>query len=256
MNRDPHNELQCSQFEALLADALDDTYAAETGLEAGIQAMPGESKRAFLAHRQSCSVCGPLFAEAQRGMLLLHSLEEIEPPKNLVHNILAATSGAEETAPRTADSRQAGWLERLRYSLRPTLGGLLHSRFATSFCMAFFSLSLTLTLAGVRVDDLLKAAAHPSTLRRSVVLEYTQVEAKFMRYYDNMRLVYEVESRVQQLKKAVAPQNSNTNDNKPEQQNDNRPVPSTRPEQEENSSEQRDSNVIAKSTMQVQGAQL
>jgi len=41
-----------------------------------------------------------------------------------------------------------GWLESVRRSFRPSLAGLMRSRFATSFAMAFFSLSLTLTLAG------------------------------------------------------------------------------------------------------------
>ncbi len=244
MNRDPHNGLQCSQFEALLADALDD--ASE---------LPSDLRQAFLAHRQDCAVCGPLLAEAQRGMSLLRSLEEIDPPKNLVHNILAATSQA-EVSPEREGVRPAGWLEGLRHALRPPLAGMLHSRFATSFAMAFFSVSLTLSLAGVNFGEILKAAAHPSTFRRTVVLQYTQVEAKVMSYYDNMRVVYEWESRVQQLRKVVAPQTTTPNGSKPDQQNQNRPVPNTSPEQEENTSEQRDNSVIARSSMKLQGAQL
>jgi len=97
--------------------------------------------------------------------------------------------------------------------------------------MAFFSLSLTLTLAGVKISDLAKVDWRPSALRRSVVLQFNNVEASVMRYYDNMRLVYEVQSRVQQFKKATAPQNNNNN--KPEQQNLNRPGEPGRPEKQE-----------------------
>jgi predicted anti-sigma-YlaC factor YlaD len=75
--------MECSQFEALLADALDGTLRAE-------------ARGAFDAHRQSCGVCGPMFLETREGMLLLEAVPELEPPRNLVHNILAATSLAEK----------------------------------------------------------------------------------------------------------------------------------------------------------------
>lgn len=261
MNQDPHNGLRCSQFEALLADALDEAEAdLDTGVhQAGggaLAQLPSDVRRAFLAHRQDCAVCGPLFAEAQRGMQLLRSLSELEPPKNLVHNILAATSHVGASAEREA-GHEPGWLARTQHWLRPVFSGLLHSRFATSFAMAFFSVSLTLSLAGVNFGEIAKAMAHPSTFRRTVVLQYTQVEAKVMSYYDNMRVVYEWESRVQQLRKAVAPaQNSNTNDGKPDQQNQNRPAPNSRPEQEENYSQESYSDVIAASILQLRGAYL
>lgn len=269
MNRDPQNGLQCSQFEALLADALDDADAgadagpspkadAETGSGA-LTALRAEVREAFEAHRQSCADCRASFAEALEGMLLLREIADVEPPKNLVHNILAATSLAEAPAQAAAKGVQrAGWAQRLLRSFRPATAGFLRSRFAASFCMAFFSLSLTLNLAGVKVVDLLNAAQHPSTVRKSLVLEYTNVEAKVMRYYDNMRLVYEVREvrlRLQELKKVTTPQNNNNN-NRPEQQNWNHSAPRQHQEEQENLSQERNSSLIAQSTMHREGAQL
>lgn len=245
MNRNLQDGMPCSQFEALLADALDRAADAEAGA-----VLPPGSAEAFESHRLSCPVCAPLYAEAREGMLLLRALEEVEPPRNLVHNILAATSRA-EAATQGVGSRvrtQAGWLDKLGRTLRPTVAGLLRSRFVTSFCMAFFSISLTLSLAGVKVTEI---PWRPSALRKSVVLGYTQIEAKVMRYYDNMRLVYEVQSQVQRLKKAATPaQNDNKDNNQPEQQNRN-----PRPE-EENYSQDRDSSLMAQSAMKHQGALL
>ena len=251
MNQDPQNGLRCTQFEALLAEALDlasadaargMNAAAAPGQAGGLELaqFPEDVRQAFLAHRQECAVCGPLFAEAQRGMMLLQSLEEVEPPKNLMHNILAATSLAEASASSSSarEGRRLGWPARFAYWARPAFAGMLHSRFAASFAMAFFSVSLTLNLAGVKVVDIVKAVRHPIVFRRNVVLQYTQAEAKVVSYYENMRVVYEVESRVQKLRKAVAPQNDKNNDTKPEQQNQNRPAPDRRPEQEENTSQQ------------------
>jgi hypothetical protein len=232
MTKDPQNGLQCSQFEALLADALDLYLEGGPEAIAAGSALTADQRRAFEAHRQSCAICGPMFAEVQQGMALLRGLPEIDPPKNLVHNILARTSRAENIADTTGAVAPAVGARRWLNSLRPRFRVLPHSRFATSFAMAFFSLSLTLTLAGVKITDLAKVDWRPSALRKSVVLQFTNVEARVMRYYDNMRLVYEVQSRVQQFKKATAPQNNNNN--KPEQQNRNRHLPGNQgPEKQE-----------------------
>jgi hypothetical protein len=217
MTQNFQNELQCSQFEALLADALDGERSSLTA----------DVRQAFDAHGKTCPLCGPLWIETQQGMLLLRSLEEQEPPKNLVHNILAATSmQGQETVVlgrNDAPREKTGWLVRVRRSISyaPLL---LRSRFATSFVMAFFSLSVTLSLAGVRIGDVSKIDWHPTALRKSVVLQYTQVESRVQRYYENMRLVYEVESRVRGIKKAVAPSGEGEgkkDDNKQEHQNRN-----------------------------------
>ena len=97
------------------------------------------------------------------------------------------------------------WTWRLRHFVSKPFGGVLQPRFVTSFAMAFFSLSLTLTLAGVRIKDLARVDLRPSSIKKAVVLEYTQIESKVVKYYENMRVVYEIESRVQELKKSSAP---------------------------------------------------
>jgi hypothetical protein len=271
MSNGKQDGMQCSQFEALLAEALEaELLEAEAANVAEVhhgdakdaaEAAPGSlapERRAFAAHRQSCAVCGPLFAQTREGMLLLRALPEVDPPKNLVHNILAATSLTEapaETADRgralATPSLQPRWKKLLQPA--PVLGALLHSRFAMSFCMAFFSLSLTLSLSGVKITDVYKMVSHPSTFGRSVVLQYTQVEAKVTRYYENMRIVYRVESTVQQLRKSAPPQDNN---NKPEQQNQNRQVPGDKEKDQQDYSLERDGSLIAHATLKHEGVQL
>jgi hypothetical protein len=259
--QDGENRLQCSQFEALLAEFLEaEVLDAEVldSVEKDAAAPASTERQAFDAHRQSCAACGPLFAQACKGMLLLRSLPEVDPPKNLVHNILAATSLAEVPSQAAEKRREpvkaamSGLRERWQKFLQPSLGALLHSRFAMSFCMAFFSLSLTMSLAGVKITDVYKMISHPSTLSRTAVLQYTQVEAKFTRYYENLRIVYRVETTVQQLRKSAAPQN----DNKPEQQNQNRQVPGDKENDQQDYSLERDGSLIAHATLKHEGAQL
>lgn len=235
MNNDNPNRLECSEFEALLAEALDD-------------ALTVEARESFEVHGRSCRVCSKLWAEAQEGMELMQSLGELEPPKNLLHNILAATSMQTARAEAAvAKPVKSGWLERLRGQ---SFGRLLHSRFATSFAMAFFSLSLTLTLAGVKISEI---DWHPSALRKSVVLGFTQVEAKVTSYYENLRLVYQVQAKVQELKKKTAPAPGTNNENK--QQNRNTaPDDGGRPQQEY--SREIDGSLIAQFPAKHQGAQI
>jgi hypothetical protein len=191
MSEKQPNTVQCSQFEALLTDALDGVLAEDL-------------RQNFEGHAASCPACGPMLAEARQGMLWLRGLEDAEPPKNLVHNILAATTVAEAAKePAKAKAAETGWRARLWKPIRGIGAAMMQPRFVTSFAMAFFSLSLTLTLAGVKISSLAQIVWHPSELRRTVVLQYTQVETKVVQYYRNMRLVYEIESRVSELKKAT-----------------------------------------------------
>jgi hypothetical protein len=241
MNKELKNGMECSEFEALLADALDDTLAAE-------------KRQVFDAHGQSCEVCGPLYAEAWEGLLLIQNLAEVDPPKNLVHNILAVTSGKDAVATK-AEVEKLGWLERLGRSMRPQMAGLLHSRFAASFAMAFFSLSITLTLAGVKISDIKNVDFHPTALRKSAVLGFTHVEAKVTSYYENLRLVYQVQARVRELKKNTAPATGGGGENR-QQNRKSAPRDGGRQKEYENYSQERDGSLIAESYTRHEGAQI
>jgi hypothetical protein len=235
MNNQTHQDgLQCSQFEALLADALDGVLTAEV-------------QRDFDAHGRTCPLCGPMLAEAREGMLWLGTLEDVEPPKNLVHNILAATSMAVTPAGEPSQVRKV--------QTRGLLAGFFRSRFATSFSMAFFSLSLTLTVAGVRISDFGKIDWHPSALRKALVLQYTHVESSVVRYYENLRLVNEVENRVRELRKATAPAEDKDKKEKPKEKGNPNDT-SGSPEQHPDYSMDREGTVIAKSMSSNEGAQI
>jgi hypothetical protein len=189
-------------------------------------------------------------------MQLVRRLEEVEPPRNLVHNILAATSMKQAAAEPAAQPVKAGWLERLGRGVRPSLAGLMRSRFAMSFAMAFFSLSITLTLAGVKVSDVATMVAHPSQLRKSVVLGFTQIEAKVTSYYENLRLVYEVQARVREMKKNAPPASGTGNDNKQQQNRKSVPEDNGPPQPKENYSRELDGRIVATTATRHEGAQI
>src|SRR3984885_11565042 len=194
MAADSSNGMQCTEFDALLSEALD-------------QRLTGDKLESFQAHARGCPTCGPLLAEADAGLRWLHELVEVEPPVTLMNNILAATSGVDTVRLRgTARGQtQLTWLDRLQawanQMVSPILGVAKQPRFAMSFGMAFFSLSITMSMAGVKLSDLRHVDLRPSAIRRN----YYETSGKVVKYYENIRFVYEIESRVREFKRATTP---------------------------------------------------
>jgi hypothetical protein len=171
--------MQCAEFDVLLTEALDG-------------ALKGERRERFEAHRAECGACNTLFAEASSGLAWLEEMEEVAPPRNLVQNILAATSEAAQQAAQ-AEPKHSVW-ERTRRQVRVLFAPVMTPRFGMSMGMAFFSITLVLNMAQIRIKDLT-----PHNLSHTF---YTS-QNKVMKYYENMRLVYEIESRVRDLRNAT-----------------------------------------------------
>jgi hypothetical protein len=187
--------MQCNEFDLLLTDAIDGVLTG-TGLER------------FHAHARSCKACGPLLAEAEAGRDWLKGLTEVEPPASLVNNILASTTGVDTQRLRAQVRVQPriSWWEHVQASLfegmlEPIWAMVRQPRFAMSFGMAFFALSVSLTVAGVKPADLRSVSLRPSAIRHT----YYATQARVVHYYENVRIVYEVESRVREIKRNVVP---------------------------------------------------
>jgi hypothetical protein len=189
------NGMQCHEFDSLLTDALD-----------GV--LTGAQLDRFQAHARTCSACGPLFAEVEAGRNWLEDLTEVEPPVSLVTNILASTTGVDTQRLRVnVAAPQPGitWIERTQAwasaAMQPIWGTVRQPRFAMSFGMAFFALSVALSVLGVKPADLRQVSLRPAVIRHT----YYNTQARVVRYYENIRFVYEVESRVRELKRNVTP---------------------------------------------------
>lgn len=76
-------------------------------------------------------------------------------------------------------------------------------RMALVAAMAFFSISLTLNLIGVKLTSFRAADLEPQAVHRAMTRQYAQANARIVHYYENLRIVYEVESRVHQLRQAA-----------------------------------------------------
>src|ERR1700684_424887 len=185
------NGMQCHEFEGLLTDALD-------GVLSSLQL------DRFQAHARICPACGPLFAEVQAGRNWLKDLTEVEPPATLVNNILASTTGVDTQRLRVnvaVPQPRIGWLEHaqawLSGAIQPVWATVRQPRFAMSFAMAFFSLSVALSVLGVKPADLRQVSLRPAAIRHT----YYNTQARVVRYYDNVRIVYEVQSRLHEFRR-------------------------------------------------------
>jgi hypothetical protein len=212
----------CAQCEAMLADALDGTLS------------PSEQAD-FDLHMASCAACSAMLADAQRGAAWLEMLKSPrpEPPSALLERILAQTCDQADLTAGKHKSAHAMWQPstilshpgavgvpasrpayasayvstkvlpfRARiasgFSLRSIGQTLLQPRLAMTAAMAFFSITLTLNLTGVRVSALRASDLSPSSLKRSLY----EANAHVLRYYDNLKVVYELESRVRDLQRS------------------------------------------------------
>lgn len=190
-----HNGIECHEFDLLLIDAMD-----------GVLGAPELDR--FQAHARSCAACGPLLAEVQAGRNWLKGLTEVEPPASLVTNILASTTGVDSQRLRTvarADdlrfSPSGTWIERLQAAiygfLEPVWSTVRQPRFAMSFGMAFFALSVGLTITGVKPSDLRQVSLRPTAIRHT----YYSTRARVVRYYENVRWVYDVQAALHNIRR-------------------------------------------------------
>jgi hypothetical protein len=198
----------CAVCEAMLPEAVDGTLTEA-------------EQQAFDRHVASCVQCAQELAEAQRGAAWLSMLKSKapEPPAGLLERILAETSGlaapvaivAEEpeaaydwSARPVAAHAASGWSGRWA-TARMKLGemfsfdaasNIFQPRLAMTAAMAFFSIALTLNLTGVRLRDIRSANFGPSGVKRTVA----DLGASASRQFENSRVVYQVESRVSELR--------------------------------------------------------
>jgi len=190
----------CGECETLLADALD-------------RLLKPEDEATFTEHMASCPACAALYEEARKGREWLEFLSpEPEAPAGLLGKILAHTGpghragagwGLGAPLPATAGMpavpafvppvwQQPGFMARLRSNIQP--------RLLLTAAMAFFSIALTLNMAGVRLTSLRLADLRPKAVRSFMERQLTMASVPIVRYYDHLRFVYEVESRVRELR--------------------------------------------------------
>jgi hypothetical protein len=258
----PGDPQHCAQCEAMLADALDGTLSAA-------------DQATFDLHMVGCDTCAAMLADAQRGAAWMEMLRSPrpEPPAALLERILAQTSApahsesslsvspATPTDVRTpntllgrptlvgsavppstfASTNVLPFRSRITHGLRSIGQTMLQPRLAMTAAMAFFSIALTLNLTGVHFSNLRISDLKPSSIKRTAY----ETKARVVRYSDNLRVVYELESRVRDLQRSSdddGTTNTPANQNAPAAAPDQKPDGSQKPAPQQPGDKNQDKN--------------
>ena len=193
----------CIACEEMLTDAVDQTLS------------PADQAW-FDQHVAGCGECSQMVADAQRGAAWLELLKtpRPEPSASLMERILAQTSGLSEINAPRFNPIVVGQPAMLPVSVPPSnvlsfrprmprFASWTNSRFeprlAMTAAMAFFSIALTLNLTGVRLDQLHSSNLKPGQPEADLLRGECRCAVRF---YDNLRVVRVMESRVDNLRDA------------------------------------------------------
>lgn len=151
--------MNCSRFETLLTDYLDDAL----------------DPRVFAAatdHLRACSACSELLGEVRSLRIELSDLPEVVPPDGLVDQILEATSGK----PR----KRSLWSD----MILPTVVPFFSQRFAFATLMMFVFLMFMVNMVGPGFSAFSYNSLRPSSLIEEADRLSNQIYTKWMQVKD------------------------------------------------------------------------
>ena len=206
--------MNCAAIESILADYLDDTLSPET-------------RTAVDTHLAGCASCREFFAEVSAGASLLARAEKIMPPAELITRI-AYQAPLGKT--RSAFEEQT-WLN--RFTSR-WLTPVLQPRLVMGMAMTVLSFAMLERCTGIQTQHIQAADLNPVRVWGGVEDKTMRVRDRIVKYYENLRIVYEVETRLRDLQEDPAaqpaaparrPVGGSNNQNKPDR-GSNTPAPS------------------------------
>jgi anti-sigma factor RsiW len=195
--------MNCADIEILLADYVDGTLAADR-------------KSALQSHLSTCKACEELAADVAGAVSFMERVPEVAAPPELVTRILFEIS----SGPSHAEVKPS-WMRRL---FGNRLGGkimepVLQPRYAMGMAFTLLSFAMLGRFAGIEFRHLSPSDLDPVKIWTSAEDRATRTWQRGVKYYQSLRLVYEIESRVKEWSDdstdaansqpaAAAPQNS------------------------------------------------
>lgn len=165
--------MTCADFEILLCDYVDGTLDA--------------TRRSELeAHQRQCSACAEFARDVMGAVAFLERVPEVEPPPELLAKI-AFQIPAENTSKQGLKAWVLGWLQ-----------PLIQPRFAMGMAMTILSFSMLGRFAGIEVRQLKPSDLQPTKVWAAVDDKAHRAWGRALKYYENLRLVYEVQTRLQE----------------------------------------------------------
>ena len=174
--------MNCADVEILLADYVDGTLAAD-------------QKSALESHLPTCAACQELAADIQGAMAFMERASDVTAPPELVTRILfEITSGPSHTVVKPS------WIRRI---FGNSLGGkllepVLQPKYAMGMAMTLLSFAMLGRFAGIEVKHLSPADLDPVKIWTAAEDRVSRTWQRGVKYYESLRVVYEIESRVKE----------------------------------------------------------
>src|SRR5579863_5387325 len=146
----------------------------------------------FEAHAADCTPCHELIAGVRRAMEMCQSAEDLEPVPWLISKILISTVG----------ERKPTFGEQLAAYFRPAA----RVRMAYAVAMAVFSFSIIVNTAGINLRHLTFEDLNPRTWFYQANRTGHLAMARAEKFYYDLRVVYEIESRLRQFQQQTGGQ--------------------------------------------------
>jgi anti-sigma factor RsiW len=171
--------MNCAEFEVLLADYLDNSLSLE-------------ERSAVERHISACVSCRALLEDCSAAIGFMRQAEDIVPPAELITRI---AYGAPLGRVRLPYERQSFFSRLTAKWLQP----ILQPRLAMGMAMTILSFAMLERCTGVHVQHLEAADLNPVRIWGGAEDKALRVKDRAVKYYENLRWVYEIETRLRSL---------------------------------------------------------
>jgi len=173
--------MKCPEFESILADYLDGT-------------LTNPERAAVELHAAECPACAAFMAEVSHGVSLLESMPPVEPPQELITRLAFHSPVGRIRDPY---ERQTLWTRFQVKWLQP----VLQPKFVMGAAMAVLSFTMLERCTGTRVEHVQSADLNPVRVWGGMEMKTVRMKDRMLKYYENLRVVYEVEARLRDLQR-------------------------------------------------------
>ncbi len=175
--------MTCAEFEIVLCDYVDGTLRAE-------------ERTALESHLSGCVACKQLAEDVAGVTAFFERVPEAEPPAELLTRILHhAPVGRRAVAEQIPSGASPSWAKRL-------FGGFVQSwlqpRYVMGMAMTILSFSMLARFAHIEPRQLRPSDLDPVKVWQGIDDHSHRVYDRAMKYYDNLKLVIEIQSRLKE----------------------------------------------------------
>ena len=168
--------MTCAELEILLCDYVDGTLRAE-------------ERSALESHLAGCGACSELANDVAGVTAFIETVVPAEPPAELLTRILHVLPNG-----RPATEKRSWW----KKLFGGWVHGILQPRYVMGMAMTVLSFSMIAKFAHIEPRQLRPADLDPVKIWSGIDDRAHRMWDRSVKYYDNLRLVIEIQSRLKE----------------------------------------------------------